>query len=159
MKYYQFMKHVNKFAKRVLYTDLILWLWSSITSFISDLLGQNIQSYKCNDRTVLLPNFKAVGQTQSELHSLKVENLDACIRPLFANSITYYVYTLGVCCNSLLITCGDNKTLGCCLGLVTCSDEVRCTLESKLFNRWHVHTCTYYIVTVNIQLSTISYNT
>ena len=38
--------------------------------------------------TVLLPNFKAVGQTQTEVHSLKVENLDACIRPLFANSAT-----------------------------------------------------------------------
>ena len=26
----------------------------------------------------MLPNFKAVGQTQAELHSLEVENLDAC---------------------------------------------------------------------------------
>ena len=29
-----------------------------------------------------MPNFKAVGQKQAELHSLKVEKLDACIRPL-----------------------------------------------------------------------------
>ena len=41
----------------------------------------NFQSYKCNDRTVQLPNFKAIGQTQAELHSLKVEKLYACIRP------------------------------------------------------------------------------
>ena len=30
---------------------------------------------------VVLPNFKAVDQTQAELHSLKVEKLDVCIRP------------------------------------------------------------------------------
>ena len=34
-----------------------------------------------NDRAVLLLNFKAVGPTQAELHSLKVENLDACVKP------------------------------------------------------------------------------
>ena len=39
--------------------------------------------------TVLLPNFKAVGLTQAELHSLKVEQLDVCIRALFANSFTH----------------------------------------------------------------------
>ena len=47
------------------------------------------QSYKCNDGKVLLPNFKAEGQTQAELHVLKFEKLDACIRSLFANSVTY----------------------------------------------------------------------
>ena len=43
-------------------------------------IGQNFHSYKYNDRTALLLNFKAVGQTQSELHNLiiKVEKLDAC---------------------------------------------------------------------------------
>ena len=35
----------------------------------------------------MLPNFKAIGQTQAKLHSLKVEQLDACIRPLFANLV------------------------------------------------------------------------
>ena len=39
--------------------------------------------------TVLLPNFKAVGQTQAELHSLKLKKLVACIRSLFANLITF----------------------------------------------------------------------
>ena len=71
-----------KLQKGILYTCCILWLWRDITSFVSELLGQNFQSYKCNDRTVLLPNFKAVSQTQVELHSLKVEKLDACIRPI-----------------------------------------------------------------------------
>ena len=53
-----------------------------MTSFVSkQLLGRNFQSYKSNDRTVLLPNFKAVGQRHAELHCLKVEKLDACIRP------------------------------------------------------------------------------
>ena len=63
----------------------------SITSCISELLGQNFQSYKCNDRIVLLLNFKAVGQTQAELHSLKCEKLDACISPLFAYLVTIYI--------------------------------------------------------------------
>ena len=35
------------------------------------------------------PNFKVVGATEAELHILKVEKSDACIRPLFANSVTY----------------------------------------------------------------------
>ena len=43
----------------------------------------------CNDRKVLLPNLEVIGQTQADLHSLKVEKLYACIRPLFANSVTY----------------------------------------------------------------------
>ena len=30
---------------------------------------------------VMLPNFKAVDQTQVELHILKAENSDECIRP------------------------------------------------------------------------------
>ena len=34
---------------------------------------------KCNDSKVLLPNFKTGDQTQAELHSFKVEKLDACI--------------------------------------------------------------------------------
>ena len=43
-----------------------------------------------NDRTILLPNFKAVGQTPAELNILKVKKLDACIRsrPLFINLVT-----------------------------------------------------------------------
>ena len=38
------------------------------------------------------PNFKAVGPTEAELHILKVKKLDACIRPLFANSVTNVLY-------------------------------------------------------------------
>ena len=34
-------------------------------------------------------NFKAVVYLQAELHLLKVEKLDVCIRPLFANPVTY----------------------------------------------------------------------
>ena len=50
----------------------------------------NFLSYKYNDRKEdLLPNFKAVGPTQAELHILKVEKLDACIGPLSANPVTY----------------------------------------------------------------------
>ena len=53
-----------------------------------------------NDRTVLLPNFKAADQTQTKLRSLKFEQLqgvDVCIRP-FANSVIYtyiYIYLTG----------------------------------------------------------------
>ena len=39
----------------------------------------------------MIPSFKAVGPAEAELHILKVEKLDACIRPLFANSVTYTV--------------------------------------------------------------------
>ena len=39
---------------------------------------------------VLLPNFKAMGPTQTELHVLiNVETLDAVISPLFTNLVTY----------------------------------------------------------------------
>ena len=34
-------------------------------------------------------NFKAVAQLQAELHLLKVEKLDVCIRTLFTNPVTY----------------------------------------------------------------------
>ena len=40
---------------------------------------------------ILLPNVKAVDPIEAELHILKVEKLDACIRPPFANSATYLV--------------------------------------------------------------------
>ena len=60
-----------------------------MTSFLSELLGQNFKSYKCNDRTVLLLHFKALGQTQAELQIPKFEKVDACIRSLFANLVTY----------------------------------------------------------------------
>ena len=33
--------------------------------------------------------FKAVTQLEAELHLLNVEILDVCIRPLFANPVTY----------------------------------------------------------------------
>ena len=46
----------------------------------------------CTDGTVLLPNFKAVGQTQAELHSLKVKKLDACIRPFCKFSHIYQLH-------------------------------------------------------------------
>ena len=58
-----------------------------ITSVVSELLGRSFLSYKCNDRKVLLPNFKAVGQTQVELqltHVLKVEQLDAPLFPFLS---------------------------------------------------------------------------
>ena len=52
----------------------------------------NFLSYKYNDRTIHLPpNFKAIGETPAELHILEVETLEACIRPLFANSVTYAI--------------------------------------------------------------------
>ena len=41
----------------------------------------------------MLSNFKAVGPTEAELYLLKVEQLDVCIRSLFANSVTHtYIY-------------------------------------------------------------------
>ena len=49
-----------------------------------------------HDRKVLLPSFKAVGPAEAELHILKVEKLDACIRPLFANSVTFVNFYLPI---------------------------------------------------------------
>ena len=43
-------------------------------------------------QTVLLPNFKAVGQIQTEFHSLKFEKLDVCIRPFFTKLIRSYIH-------------------------------------------------------------------
>ena len=43
-------------------------------------------------------NFEAVAQLQAELHLLKIERLDACIRPLFANPITYIATNLYTYC-------------------------------------------------------------
>ena len=80
-------KFVRRGLRGLIHASSDLKLCRGITLFISELLGRNFQSYKCNDRTVLLPNFKAVGQTQAELHSLKVEKLNECTRPLFANSV------------------------------------------------------------------------
>ena len=47
-----------------------------ITLFISELSGQNFQSYKYNDRTVLLLDFKPVDQTQAESQSLKFKKIE-----------------------------------------------------------------------------------
>ena len=40
-------------------------------------------------RKVQIPDIKTVGYTQPELHTLEFEKLDVCIRPLFANPVTY----------------------------------------------------------------------
>ena len=40
-------------------------------------------------RKVFSQNFEAVTQLEAELHLLEVEKLDACIRPFFANPVTY----------------------------------------------------------------------
>ena len=49
-----------------------------MTSYTSKLLGQTFQYYMSNDRTVVLRNFKALRQTEAELHSKK---LDVFTRP------------------------------------------------------------------------------
>ena len=48
-----------------------------------------------------LRNFKAVGPTEAELHILKVEKLDACIRPLFANLVKYWLAIQHLLCKLL----------------------------------------------------------
>ena len=59
-----------------------------------ELTPQNLHSHKINDRKSIVQNFKTVIQSQLELHCCKVEKLDASIRPLFANPVTYvYTYT------------------------------------------------------------------
>ena len=49
---------------------------------MSKLLSWNVLSHKYNDRKVLLPNVEAVGQTQAELHIIKVEKLHEHVKPL-----------------------------------------------------------------------------
>ena len=59
----------------------ICWLLMYYTNLVqSDMKLDNKSDQACK-------NFKAVGQTQAELHSLKCEKWDACIKPLFANSV------------------------------------------------------------------------
>ena len=52
-----------------------------------------IFSYRFSDRKILLPNFKAVDQTQvewlPEKQALDVEKLDAGIKFFFANPVTF----------------------------------------------------------------------
>ena len=53
------------------------------------LLSQKfLLSQKYSYRRDLLLNFKVIGQIQTELHTLKVEQLGACMRPLFTNLVT-----------------------------------------------------------------------
>ena len=59
-------------------------------------------------RKVFISNFNTVGQTiKAELYILKNEKLDACVRSLFANPVTYtitdakfsffsYIYSISV---------------------------------------------------------------
>ena len=75
--------------KGVLYTHLIMLLCRGIASFVNKILSWNFVSNTYNDRKGYLPNFKAVGQIGAELHIFKVEKMDACITPLFANPVTY----------------------------------------------------------------------
>ena len=49
----------------------------------------------------MLPNLKAVGLIEAELHILKFKKLDTCIRPLFANSVTYMLYAHAYTCVGL----------------------------------------------------------
>ena len=57
---------------------------------LSKLLGQNFQSYRCNDRKVLLPNFKTVDQAQAdELHTLQVEKLEHVSDPFHKSGHLY----------------------------------------------------------------------
>ena len=73
--------YVTGLVKGVLYTHLVLQLWTGIISLVSKLLSWNPLPYKCNYSKVMPPNFKAVDQTEVELHILKGENSDECIRP------------------------------------------------------------------------------
>ena len=54
---------------------------------ICELLCQIFLSYINSNNKVLLANFKAIDQTQTELHIFKVVKSDACIRFLFLNAI------------------------------------------------------------------------
>ena len=48
----------------------------------------------CNDSKVSPQNLRALDKPQAKLCLLEVEKLDACIRPLFANPVTYI--TIGI---------------------------------------------------------------
>ena len=52
----------------------------------------------------MLLNYKAVGPIEGELYILKVEKLDACIRPLFTNSVTYALAGHASCYNHILVS-------------------------------------------------------
>ena len=52
-------------------------------------MTQNLHSHTINDRKSIVQNFNTVVQSQVEFQSCKVEKVDASIRPLFANPLTY----------------------------------------------------------------------
>ena len=55
-----------------------------------ELTTHNLYSHKLNDRERIIQNFKTVVQSQVELHSCKVEELDVSIRPLLQHLRTMH---------------------------------------------------------------------
>ena len=53
-------------------------------------------SNQLDNRIILSQNFNTVGHSQTKLSSFKVKKMDACIRPLFANPVTFYVHNCAV---------------------------------------------------------------
>ena len=70
------------------YTHIILQLWWSITLYAVKPLSWNLLSLYLYDIAVCLQNFN-IDKPQAELCLLKFEKLDACIRLLFPNPVTY----------------------------------------------------------------------
>ena len=78
--------------KGVLYTHPNVWLYGCVTQLLLYLQLWNLVaglSCHCANST---ENFSVVACLQMKLWLVKVGKLDACIRPLFANSVTYVQY-------------------------------------------------------------------
>ena len=124
--------------KSLLYTHPILGLWRSITSFVAILLSQKFLSYTCNDRKVMLPNFKAAGQIQAELHVLKMENwMCVYISHLLANPVKYCSINTGRMLKVINLVEFLLMTMPLLFSIYSIK-ILLCTFTFCLFSRWHI---------------------
>jgi len=77
--------------KGILYMHPIFQLWWGITCVVVKLLLQNFVDWILHHQTTLWPNLKLITLPHMELHYFKVAKSDVCIRPLFANPVTYCI--------------------------------------------------------------------
>jgi len=76
--------------KGVLYTHPILQLCKSITQCVVKQLSSNLVTMLSNVVQFIPQNFEAIAVLQAELCLVKVEKLDACIKPFCKSDHIYY---------------------------------------------------------------------
>ena len=77
--------------KRVFHTHPISWTCRTITLLSNDVWYWNFLQPLTFVGVSCLPNFKSIAFTNLKLEIVKVNKLDVCWRPLFANPVTFYI--------------------------------------------------------------------